>query len=324
MRRLVLSAALLALLVPAAAAAADPGGLEARGVGDLLEPTEGDEAGASGTSKTPIQPTLVNLLIVGPALGLLVLGAWVAGPRRSRDDEPGSRGPSDEAAPSAGAAGSPSRPEAPLGSAPGDVEDAEARDPDGEEEEAPSAPPASGPPGDASGDVQDDLQEPPDGWGGASGEEDPSAADLPTGGDLPGPDDLSETEPGVPRILRLGKEAVDEGDLEDAVEWFDTAIAADPDLGVAHLCRGLSLEEMGRHEDAADAFRSAAEADPGDVAARYLLARALAEAGEPREALVHLRQVLDLVPELADLARDDEGFQVLRDDPRFLAALGDL
>jgi TolA-binding protein len=147
---------------------------------------------------------------------------------------------------------------------------------------------------------------------------------LSTGGDLPGPDDPADVEAGVPRLLRLGKEAVDQGDLEDAVEWFETAIAAEPDLAVAHLCRGLSLDEMGDHEDAAEAFRAAAENDPGHVAARYLLSRNLAEAGQRREALVHLRQVVDHVPELGDLAREDEGFSSLQDDPRFHAALGDL
>lgn len=286
--RLALLAGLAAALTAAPAAAADAasgGGnvvVDARGVGDVVDPGDGDDGtDTAGSAQTPSTPGLLDLLLVGPAVALLVLGAWAANPLRDRDDEP----ETGEGSPDPG--GTPS--------------------PDGTD-----------------GDPQSPVPGNPQGDQGADEGHPPAVGGLPTGSALPGPDDVSDVEPGVPRILRLGKEAVDEGDLEAAVEWFETALAADPDLGVAHLCRGLSLEEMGRHDEAAGAFRQAAEADPGDVAARYLLARNLAESGSGREALVHLRQVLDLVPELADLARDDEGFRTLRDDPRFLAALGDL
>lgn len=275
----------------AASADADRGVVQARGLQDVVDPD--DETGsASGSAVAPTQPSWASLLVAGPVLGLLVLAAWTLAPR-----------------PRSGSGGSDGSPEA----ATGDGLPATGQAADGPQGPYGEAPDPEAPPGSPGRGDREAGEE-----GGVD------AFGFPTGDALPGGGDPDDAQPGVPRILLLGKDAVDEGELEDAVEWFETALAAEPDLPVAHLCRGLALAEMGDHEEAAGAFRSAAEADPGNPAARYLLAASLAQSGSTREAIVHVRQVVDLVPQLADLAREDDRFAPLRDDPRFLAALGDL
>lgn len=131
-------------------------------------------------------------------------------------------------------------------------------------------------------------------------------------------------DPGPERLLRLGKAAGDRGETRRAVEWFDTALAMDDTITAAWVAKGLCLEDHGQARAAAQAYREAARQEPGDAAHQYLLARALAQAGDPDEATRRLGAVVDAFPEVALRAREDPGFEALRDDPRFHAALGDL
>lgn len=133
----------------------------------------------------------------------------------------------------------------------------------------------------------------------------------------PGPAD-----PG--RFLRFAEQAADAGEVDHAVEWFEAALALDPDIVPAWIGKGLCLEETGRYEDAAEAFHRAAELDPQGADPRYLQARAEAQAGDTGQALRRLRPLVEDHPQLGQAARDDRRFRGLHDDPRFLAALGEL
>ena len=50
-----------------------------------------------------------------------------------------------------------------------------------------------------------------------------------------------------------------EGSLDSALQYIDTALRLDPDLGIAHYTKGEVLEKLGRLEDAAASFDRAAE-----------------------------------------------------------------
>lgn len=129
---------------------------------------------------------------------------------------------------------------------------------------------------------------------------------------------------GISGVLALGRNAADRGDYEEAIRWFETAIAVKPQLAVAHTCLGLCLTGLERDDEALESFRAAVDLDPEDALPRYQLARALARLRRMEEVLDVLGPVLEDVPDLRDAARLDPSFRDLRDHPRFLAILRDL
>lgn len=131
-------------------------------------------------------------------------------------------------------------------------------------------------------------------------------------------------DPGLDGLLCLGRRALDRGDLETAIGWFETAIAVDARLQAAHFCVGLCLDEMGRLEEAVDVLRQAHELAPEDPMTRYALASALARLGEGAEAIDLLGPLVRRSEMFADAMREDAEFDALRDHPRFLALTGEL
>lgn len=143
-------------------------------------------------------------------------------------------------------------------------------------------------------------------------------------GDPTAPAPAKIPEPGTDGLLRLGRVALDRGDLEAAIGWFETATAVDSDLEAAHFCIGLCLDELGRVEAAADVLGHAHELAPGDPMTRYALASALARTGREAEAIGLLGPLVRRSEAFTELLREDAEFDALRDDPRFLALTGEL
>jgi mannose-6-phosphate isomerase-like protein (cupin superfamily) len=105
-------------------------------------------------------------------------------------------------------------------------------------------------------------------------------------------------EPGT-QVLAIG------GPRDEAYEpspWEDV-FAAEPHRAA------------GDYETYAAALASALEKRPDHPATLYNLACAEALAGRADEALTHLRRAVELRPETADWAREDEDFASLRDRP---------
>ena len=134
--------------------------------------------------------------------------------------------------------------------------------------------------------------------------------------------------PGHPKgpkgILMLGQEALEAEAYEDALGWFETAIALDPEMSISHLCLGLTLTWLERHEQALEAYEAAARLEPGDPIPVLHQARTTAMMGRTEDTFRLLTQLQDRVPELVAALREDEAFDALRDHPRFLAAVGAL
>jgi len=130
--------------------------------------------------------------------------------------------------------------------------------------------------------------------------------------------------PGPEGALLMGRRALDDGDVESAKDWFDTALALDPSLNVAAFCRGVCLRETGDLEEAAASFREAIEIQPDSGRARYHLAATHAELGNVPKSVETLRPLVAAEPNVADQALEDSSFAALRDDPRFLALVDDL
>jgi mannose-6-phosphate isomerase-like protein (cupin superfamily) len=105
-------------------------------------------------------------------------------------------------------------------------------------------------------------------------------------------------EPGT-QVLAIG------GPRDDAYEpspWEDV-FAAEPHRAA------------GDFETYAAALASALEKRPDHPSTLYNLACAQALAGRSDDALTHLRRAVELRPEMADWAREDEDFASLRDRP---------
>lgn len=131
------------------------------------------------------------------------------------------------------------------------------------------------------------------------------------------------TEGGIVGVVTAGQQALDDGDVEAAVGWFETAVELAPDLQVARFCLGLCLDELGRLDEAEAELRTARELADDPMAA-YAHASVLARLGQTREAVTILERLTGRVPDLRERLHDDEELANLRDHPRFLALLGDL
>lgn len=130
--------------------------------------------------------------------------------------------------------------------------------------------------------------------------------------------------PGIDGVLEIAQAFIANDAWEDAVRWFETAIALDPQLTVAHFCLGLALEQLGRDEEALEAYRAVDALGGTGPAPVYRQARVLARTGEHGEAMRHLARALQEEPELRDDAEEDPAFGQLADHPRFLALIGRL
>lgn len=84
----------------------------------------------------------------------------------------------------------------------------------------------------------------------------------------------------------------------------------------------LPLFESGRFEEAADRAQALLADDPPYSAVYYNTACAEARAGRTADALAHLRRAVELSPTLAEVARGDDDFAVLRDQPAFTEIVG--
>jgi tetratricopeptide (TPR) repeat protein len=84
----------------------------------------------------------------------------------------------------------------------------------------------------------------------------------------------------------------------------------------------LPLFESGQFEEAADRAQALLADDPPYSSVYYNTACAEARAGRTADALAHLRRAVELSPTLAEVARGDDDFAVVRDQPAFAEIVG--
>jgi tetratricopeptide (TPR) repeat protein len=130
--------------------------------------------------------------------------------------------------------------------------------------------------------------------------------------------------PGPLGAMLLGQRALADGQPRKAEHWFAAAVELDEELSIAHLCRGLCRFELAEPAAAAEALETACELDPSSGLATYHLARAHAMQGNVDEAAAAIAPLIEADPSMAEVIADEPAFDALRDDPRWLAALGRL
>jgi tetratricopeptide (TPR) repeat protein len=85
----------------------------------------------------------------------------------------------------------------------------------------------------------------------------------------------------------------------------------------------IPLTAAGDHEGAAALIREALERSPDNPSVLYNLACAECLGGDTEAALEHLVRAVELNPKIAEWAREDTDFDAIRDEPRFVATVGD-
>jgi tetratricopeptide (TPR) repeat protein len=86
------------------------------------------------------------------------------------------------------------------------------------------------------------------------------------------------------------------GDYQSAAAFFEAALEADPDLGLAAYNLGLSLVNLGRFEEAERAFSRAEFLCKDDIGAQAGIAKAYVSLGRPEKALAQAERVLRVDP----------------------------
>lgn len=126
------------------------------------------------------------------------------------------------------------------------------------------------------------------------------------------------------RHLQAGRDATAQGRLDQAIASFDQALAHDPTLTIAHLCRSLCLLSLHRQDEAAAALHQALQTAPHDPHTRLDLARICARTGLHPIALHLLTHTLQQAPHLTHQTQTDPAFTTLHDHPIFHQITGRL
>lgn len=141
------------------------------------------------------------------------------------------------------------------------------------------------------------------------------------------------------RCVAIAEELCAKGRYEEAIAWYQQAIAHAPGaLGGYGLVVGELLFDLQRYADAARAFEAMVQSMPGHAQGWEALGRTLAMLGAPERAIVALERAIALAPgwgealyhaalAYADLGRrtecDDRLRRAIAIDPRFAAAARD-
>ncbi|MDY6936242.1 MAG: tetratricopeptide repeat protein [Cyanobacteriota bacterium] len=122
--------------------------------------------------------------------------------------------------------------------------------------------------------------------------------------------------------LKEARDLMEAREYDRAIELYDKAIqlnADDPSL----LCdRGAALIQLDRYEEASEAYGRATELSPDNAQIWYDLARARALQGSVAQAVAHLKQALQLNPQMGERAKSDADFAIVRENEWFQTTVG--
>jgi len=110
--------------------------------------------------------------------------------------------------------------------------------------------------------------------------------------------------------IARGHEHEDDGDLEAALVWYRSAVAAAPEYARAHLNVGNALRGLRDYTGALDAFRTALRHEPRFAHAYFNLGTLLAEMGQRDAAVSALESALSLQSDkqMVDKVLDAESY----------------
>lgn len=117
--------------------------------------------------------------------------------------------------------------------------------------------------------------------------------------------------------VSLAEVAVEEGNLEEAAEYYRRALEVVPDSAILHEQLGALYKKMGKEAEALEEYRAAADADPGDLQLQLALWEYFSKRGEREDAAKYLDRALRIRPGDEKLRRVAEAFYTkIGDDDR--------
>ena len=102
----------------------------------------------------------------------------------------------------------------------------------------------------------------------------------------------------------LGALLGESGSLGEAAVHLDQALAANPDLAVAHAARGNVFLLQDERQAAHASYQQALRCDPANAAAHFNLGLLLRNAGAREEALDHFERAYATAPDIPDLLKN--------------------
>lgn len=104
----------------------------------------------------------------------------------------------------------------------------------------------------------------------------------------------------------------------EAIDCLNEAADLDPDNIHVWLALGWCYKRVGRLDLAIESLERAMEADNGQAIVYYNLACYWSLAANAKLSLAYLTRAFDLDPSFRDLVEEEEDFDPIRKDPRFL------
>jgi tetratricopeptide (TPR) repeat protein len=111
------------------------------------------------------------------------------------------------------------------------------------------------------------------------------------------------------------------GRLDEAIASYDKATEYKSDDPETWNNRGIALRKLGKIEAAISSHERAIQIQPQSSITIFNLARCHALQGNIDKSIDYLIRAIQLDPEYINLARRDDDFQLIRNDPRFIALL---
>jgi tetratricopeptide (TPR) repeat protein len=103
-----------------------------------------------------------------------------------------------------------------------------------------------------------------------------------------------------------GVECRRQGRNEDALDWFERALAIDDSIGPAWSNRANVLADLQRWDEAEYSYRRAVEYSPADVVTRFNFGTFPIDRGRYEDASSELRNAIRLDPEFESAKRNLE------------------
>ena len=108
---------------------------------------------------------------------------------------------------------------------------------------------------------------------------------------------LACTSNNAPAEYNLGKDLIQRGQVDEALEHYQKTVEIDPTFAMAYNNLGTTLLKKGQVDDAIRQFRKAMEIDPNDVTACNNLGNGLLQNGQFDEGVAQLEKAITMQPD---------------------------
>lgn len=106
----------------------------------------------------------------------------------------------------------------------------------------------------------------------------------------------NQTNPEINELTSIGLSLIQQGKLQEALQYFDKILTIDPNDPIALGNKGGILTQLNRHEEALTFYKKALQIDPTNTNTLNNLAASLFQLGRIDESLQTLDKILEIEP----------------------------